>query len=193
LAGSLALLAGVLRLLPHPWNFTPVGALGLYAGARLPSWHAFAWPLGIMAATDLLLWAVAGHQPFDPFVYASFLITVLIGRMLSRTESAWAIGSASLLASVQFYLMTNFGAWLVLSSPTSPLPGDLRYSRDLSGLLACYVAGIPFFNTQAPPLGFFGNTVLGDLCFTGLLFGSYSWLSRRALLRHSGSASFAVR
>jgi hypothetical protein len=176
LASVLAVTAGLFRLIPHPWNFTPVGALGLFAGARLPSWHAFAWPVGVMAGSDLLLWAMLGKRPFDPFVYASFLLTVLIGRTLVRTESPWRIGGASLLASVQFFLVTNFGAWLTFLRQPEPL-----YPPTLSGLLTCYAAGIPFFGKDVPlPLGFFGNTVLGDLCFVALLFGAHAWLSRRA-------------
>jgi hypothetical protein len=48
----------------------------------------------------------------------------------------------------------------------------------LSGLLTCYVAALPFVGSNAPPLGFFGNQLVGDLFYTGILFGAY------ALLRH---------
>lgn len=171
---GLAVLAGVFRLLPHPPNFTPVGALGLFAGARLPLWQAFAWPLAVMAGTDLVLWRLLGYEPFNPYVYASLLFTVLLGRFLRNTTSPWKIGAASLGASVQFFLVTNFGAWL--AHATQP---PMFYSADLQGLLACYVAALPFFNTQAPPLGFFGNTLLGDLTFSALLFGAHALLSRR--------------
>ncbi len=34
-AVGMAVAAGLIRLLPHPWHFTPVGALGLFGGARL--------------------------------------------------------------------------------------------------------------------------------------------------------------
>ena len=52
--------------------------------------------------------------------------------------------------------------------------------RNLQGLVACYAAALPFTNRElAPPLGFSGNGLLGDLFFCGLLFGTHAWLSRR--------------
>src|SRR5262249_55859843 len=60
LASALAVAAGLIRLIPHPWNFPPVGALGLFAGARLRAWHAFALPVALMVVTDSLLWAMKG-------------------------------------------------------------------------------------------------------------------------------------
>jgi hypothetical protein len=169
-ASAAAVAAGLLRLVPMPPNLVPVGALGLFGGARLRSWHAFALPLAVMAVTDLLLWQLRGWQPFDPFVYASFLLYVVIGRALCRTSSVWRIGTASVLGSVQFYLITNFGAWLQLSNPSVAY-----YPRSAAGLLQAYLAGLPFAGQDAPaPLGWFGNTLLADLGFTFLLLGAYA-------------------
>jgi len=168
MTSGLAVLAGLLRLVPHPWNCTPVGALGLFAGGRLRSWHAFAVPVGVMVCSDILLALFWQKQPFDPFVYASFLVNVLLGRWLCRTESAARIGLASLLASFQFYLVTNFGAWLQLSSEAFG-----TYTRDLNGLAMAYVAGLPFS----------GGTFVGDLFFTATLFGLHAWLVRHAFPR----------
>ena len=39
---ALIVVVATMRLLPHPMNVTPIGALGLFAGAMLPSrmyWH----------------------------------------------------------------------------------------------------------------------------------------------------------
>jgi hypothetical protein len=179
----MAVVAGLLRLVPHPWNLTPVGALGIFAGARLRSWHAFALPLLVMAVTNAILSAVYGY-PFLyltlPFVLASFLVNVLLGRLLRRSESPFPIAAVSLLASVQFFLVTNFGVWLV--TVFWPAPDMVPYTPDLPGLLACYAAGIPFF----------GGTVAGDLIYCGLLFGLHSWLTRTrfAAERVSASPSF---
>jgi hypothetical protein len=160
-----------------------------FAGARLKSWHAVAVPVAVMALSDIVLKLTLypHHPPFDPFVYASFLINVLLGRWLCRTESVSRIGLASVLASVQFFLVTNFGYWLVASSqPDSPI------TRDLQGLLTSYLAAIPFLNTEAPPLGFFGNMVLGDLCFAGALFGLHAWLARTSFPRERVAPSRVV-
>ncbi len=181
MASSLAVLAGLVRLIPHPWNFTPGGAVELFAGARLRSWHAFIVPLLVRAVTDILLLAVQGlvadplfYVSFLPFVYVSIVLNVLLGRTLCRTESPWRIGSVTLLASIQFYLVTNFGAWI----------GSIDYPHTLQGLLTCYLAGLPFASSsQAPPLGFLGNSMAANLGYAAILFGAHAWLTRLAFPR----------
>jgi hypothetical protein len=162
------LLAGLMRLYPLEWNFAPVGALALFAGARLRSWVAFALPLVLMVATDALLAQKNGYpflHPGTPFVYGSFLVNVLLGRLLARTENPVAIAGAAVAASVQFYVVTNFGVWLT----SVLLPGDPHsYPPTLAGLLTCYEMGIPFYRW----------TFAGDLLFTAVFFGAHAWLTR---------------
>jgi hypothetical protein len=191
-AASMAIIAGLIRLIPHPWNFTPIAGIGLFGGARLRSWWAYVLPLAIMAVSDLLLWGIKGHADltlltyaFNPWVYGSFLFAVLCGRLLLRNGSAARIAAVSLLVSVQFFLATNFSAWLTLSAPLARADGTVMapfYTRDLSGLVTCYVAALPFFGSDAPPLGFFGNQLVGDLFYTGILFGAYALLRRGVLV-----------
>src|SRR5436190_19399206 len=90
LALSLVCLGVVARLVPHWPNFTPIGAAGLFAGARLRGWRAFAVPLLAMALSDPLLSAIYGFPAFSRmtvFIYASFLLNVLIGNLLRTSES----------------------------------------------------------------------------------------------------------
>ena len=155
LALGLTVLGALARLLPHAPNVAPVGSMSLYAGARLKGWQAFLLPLVLMAATDPL---VGGYSRATPFVYASFLISVWIGRRLQRTENAGRIAAACLLASTQFFLLTNFAVWLT----------GTWYPHTLAGLGLCYTAALPFF----------GWTTLGDLAYTGVFFGLHAWLSR---------------
>jgi hypothetical protein len=170
LASGIAVAAGLMRLIRIWPNFAPIGALGLFGGARLNSWQAVALPLGVMVASDYLLRAIYNLMPFDPFVYGSFLVYVLLGRLLCRTNSPWRIGLASVLGSVQFFLITNFGAWLTTG----------MYPRTWDGLVTCYLAALPFYGLDSRLLlGFFGNTLLSDLLFTGCLFGAYALLSRK--------------
>jgi uncharacterized protein DUF6580 len=153
LAIGLTVLGSLARLAPHPPNFAPVGSLSLFGGARLGGWQAYLLPLALMAITDPL---VGGYSFTTPFVYASFLIGVWIGRRLASSESVVRIGSACVLNSTLFFLITNFGSWLAF------------YPRTWSGLATCYAAAIPFY----------GMTVLGGLFYTGVLFGLHAWLSR---------------
>src|SRR5438309_5975542 len=104
LAAGLILLGAIVRVL-QAVNFAPVGAMGLFAGARLRGWQAYALPLVLMAVTDPLL---GGYSLATPFVYASFLISVWIGTRLRQTENPLAIGAGALAGSIQFFLITNF-------------------------------------------------------------------------------------
>jgi hypothetical protein len=146
-AGALA------RLAPHPWNFTPVGSISLFAGARLRGWQAFLLPLVLMAVTDPL---VGGYSVTTPFIYAAFLINVWIGRRLQSTENPARIGLACLACSVQFFLLSNFGSWLGF------------YAHTWAGLAQCYTLALPFF----------ARTLAGDVVYTTALFGLHAWLSR---------------
>jgi uncharacterized protein (TIGR00290 family) len=144
-------LAAVLRILPHPWNFTPVGAIALFSGAMVRSRRlAFVFPILAMLAADLFL----GFNKLSPLVYASFALSVLIGRLLTRNRDIPRVAGATFLGALQFFLITNFGVWAFLGS----------YPRTLAGLLACYVSGVPFF----------WNTLAGDACYTALLFGGFA-------------------
>lgn len=156
LAMSLTVLGILGRLMPHPWNFTPVGSVSLFSGARMRGWQAFLLPLFLMAVTDPL---VGGYSVATPFVYAAFLVNVWIGRRLRASENAGRIGAACLVCSTQFFLITNFGMWL----------STAMYPHTAAGLAACYVAALPFF----------GYTLAGDLAFAGLFFGLHAWLSRK--------------
>jgi hypothetical protein len=149
----LAVLSALGRVLPHPFNFTPVGGASLFAGARLNGWMAFLLPVAVMAVTDPI---VGGFSFASPFVYAAFLINVLIGRSLRRTNSPIRIGTAAFLCSLQFFVITNFATFLQFFPHTS------------SGLIACYTQAIPFF----------GRTLAGDLTTTALVFGLHYWLTR---------------
>lgn len=198
IALPLVLLLGIMafffRIDPfgHPANLTPIGAMALFGGARLRAWWAFCLPLAIMAMTDLFLWTTKGWVPFNPYVYGSFVLMVLIGRLLTRTESVWKIGTACLAGSVLFFLITNFGVWLGSSVPVSQMAGQayatkpdtqysfplIYYAQSFDGLMMCYVLALPFNNPVAPPFGFFGNLLIGDLFFTGLVFSAQALLWR---------------
>jgi hypothetical protein len=156
------LLAALLRIFPPEWNFAPVGALALFAGARLRSWLAFALPLAVMLATDALLAQRPGYSfpyPGMELNYGSFLLYVLLGRTLARTENPLRLGATTLVGSVQFFLISNFGSWLWQAQP---------YPYTVDGLLQCYAAGVPFFP----------KTVGSDLLFAATLFGAHALLTR---------------
>ncbi len=165
LALGLTLFGALLRLVPHLPNFAPVAGLSLFAGARLRSWQAYIVPLIIMTVTEPIMGSVLNYPPYTivtPFVCGSFLVNVWIGSHLRRTENPWHIGGAVFLGSVQFFLITNFGLWV---------SGISVFPLTLSGLMTCYLAGIPYF----------GRSIASDMAYAGLMFGLHAWLTRAVL------------
>jgi hypothetical protein len=161
---SLTVAAAVVRLLPHPPNFAPVGGLALFGGARLKGWQAYLIPVLVMLVTDPILSHLAGFPAYSamtPLIYLCFLINVLLGRtFLRNTASPTRIGAIVVVGSTQFFLITNFFAWLSAGA---------FYAHSAAGLAACYVAALPFF----------GRTLLADLFYSGILFAAHYALSRR--------------
>src|SRR5260370_11403301 len=76
---ALIVLAAALRVAPHPWNFTPVGAMALFSGALLKDRRlAFFFPLLAL----FLRYIFTSFHNLIPILYASFLINVAIGLWL---------------------------------------------------------------------------------------------------------------
>jgi hypothetical protein len=155
LALAIIALAAALRIAPHPWNFTPLGAMALFSGAIIRDRRlAFFFPILALFVGDIFI----GLHRLLPVVYASFLVSVAIGFWLRHRRSLGRITRATLLGAIQFFLVTNFAVWAF----------GLSYPRNSAGLLACYVAGIPFF----------WNTLAGDAVYATLLFGGLALAER---------------
>lgn len=138
------------RFIPHPPNFTPISAIALFGGAYYSDKKlAFVIPLLVMFLSDLFL----GMHSLIPFVYMSFAIIVFLGFQLRERKSTLKIAAAAVSGSIIFFILTNFAVWLIGSF----------YPKNFEGLIACYVAAIPFFQ----------NTLLGNIVYTTFLFGSF--------------------
>src|SRR6266446_6920746 len=97
---SMILMAAVLRIAPHPWNFTPVGAMALFSGALVRDRRlAFLFPLLALFAGDLFV----GFHKLMFVVYASFLVNVAIGLWLRDRRTIARISLATLLGAIQFF------------------------------------------------------------------------------------------
>jgi hypothetical protein len=155
LALALIVLAAALRIAPHPWNFTPVGAMALFSGTVLKDRRlAFFFPLLALFLGDIFI----GFHKLMFVVYASFLVNVAIGLWLRDRRTITRITLATLLGVVQFFIVTNFAVWALGSF----------YPRTVAGLVACYAAGVPFF----------WNTLAGDAFYATLLFGGFALAER---------------
>ena len=141
-------LAAILRIAPHPWNFTPVGAMALFAGALIKDRRvAFAFPLVALFVGDIFV----GFHKLIPLVYASFLVDVALGYGIRKHRTVARIAGVTALGAMQFFLVTNFGVWAFLGS----------YPQTAAGLIDCYAEGLPLL----------ANTLAGDSFYATLLFG----------------------
>jgi hypothetical protein len=160
----LILTAAFCRMIPHPANFVPIGAMALFGAAYYKSKRtAFLVPLLALWLSDLavnnILYA-SHYKTFTLFysgfywIYGSTALTTLTGFFLLKKINALTVAGSSLVASVMFFLITNFGVF----------PGNPLYSQDFKGLMDCYIAGIPFF----------GGTLAGNIFYSAVLFGGFA-------------------
>lgn len=153
----LLVVAAISRLIPHPFNFTAIGAMALFSGAVIRDRRlAFLLPIVVMLLTDAFLGFHASMMP----VYACFTFTVFLGVLMRNKQNPLTISACSIFSSVVFFLVTNLPFWYADIS---------LYPLTWQGTLESYTAAIPFF----------GNQLAGDLFFNLLLFGSYYFLERR--------------
>lgn len=141
----LILLGLVTRLIPHWPNFTALGAVALFGGSQLtPKWLAPFATFIILLLTDFVIGFYAGFS----VVYLAFILMTIQGMFMKKHTSN--IVGHSVVASVVFFLITNFGSWM----------GSPMYPQNVSGLISAYYAGLPFM------LPFMASTVLYSLGLT---------------------------
>ncbi|MBC86939.1 MAG: hypothetical protein CL677_07140 [Bdellovibrionaceae bacterium] len=161
LVAGLMLLAVSFRFFPHPMNFTPVLAMALMAGRWTKTPLGLSLPVFAMFLSDVLI----GFSSISLVVYASIGLIYLMGAWMN-SGSYKTIGIQAFLSSVLFFFVTNAGVWMMTTA----------YEPGWKGLMASYVAGIPFFH----------NTLLGTLVFSlGL-----EWVYRKSVAKLNLNPSF---
>jgi hypothetical protein len=142
------------RALPHAPNFTPVAACALFAASilRLRA-LSLVVPVFAMLLGDWL------HGFYDwrmmAIVYAALALPACAASLSGRLRGPRAIVPVMLASAAAFFLITNFAVWAFGS----------MYAPDAGGLVACYVAALPFLK----------YTIAGDLFWAAALFGG-QWL-----------------
>jgi len=167
--GGLVFLAALSRLFPHPPNFTPIGGMALFGAAYFSrKYLAFLVPVLAFWMSDLVLNNVVYAAYFESFSWfsqallwscAAMVLIVVLGKTLLKKVTPMKLMGSSLLASIIFFALSNFGVWA----------SGTMYPMTAEGLMACFAAGIPFF----------GNTVVGDLVYTTVLFGGFEVLKNQ--------------
>jgi hypothetical protein len=162
----LILLAAASRLLPHPPNFAPIAAIGLFAGAAFDRRAAWLVPFAALLLSDAFL---GFYHPVSMFWnYAGFASCLLLGAsILGPARTLPRFAGATLASSVAFFALSNFGMW-----------ASGYYPRTAAGLAECYVAALPFFR----------NTFASDVLYSAALFGGWA-LARAAFRRATPEAA----
>ena len=153
---SLILFAIALRLLPHPPNFSPIGAIGLFAGCYLSLKRFWIIPIVALFVSDFVL---GFYHPISMLsVYLSFGISALLGSFFLKDKiTPFRITGTAIFSATQFFILSNLGVWI----------SGLIYPMNITGLISCYVMAIPFY----------GNTLLSELFYAFILFGTYYFLT----------------
>lgn len=166
---TLIFFAAFSRCIPHIQNFSPLGAISLFGAAYFSKkWQAFLVPLAATWLSDLFLNNVIYAKYYHGFVwleqgfywiYGTYALIIGVGFFILKKINLGRVIMAAWASTIIFYLITNFACW----------PGSSLYSQDWRGLSQCYIAGIPFIK----------GTLLGDLFYSGILFGSFEWARKR--------------
>lgn len=145
------------RFVVHLPNFTPIGALALFAGFYLPRRYALALPLLAMFVSDMF---IGFYNPMIMLaVYGSFGVAVLIGGAIKNHQNIFAIGGATLGSSLLFFIATNFAVWAFSN----------YYAHTVTGLLYCFTLALPFFK----------YSLSGDMFWASIFFGTYAYFALR--------------
>jgi len=175
---GIVITAAAMRLLPHPPNVTPIAAMALFGGVYFNSRiTAILVPLTAMYLSDIVLgfffYDFGWFHWFMPFVYGSFAVTVCLGLLIRRRLTPLTVSGAALGGSVLFFILTNFGVWLI---------GGL-YPKTPAGLFSCYIAAIPFFR----------NMLVGNAAYTLMLFGGFALAQRYLPVLREETAGIPAR
>ena len=158
------LLAAFTRIMPHPPNFSPMAAIGLFGAAHFAKkWQAFFIPLIGIWISDLVINNYVYSSSSSNFVwfysgfywqYISYILIIFAGLFIfNRGISLTKTFGGMISSSGIFFLVSNFGVWA----------GGTMYPKNFGGLITCYAAGVPFIH----------NTIISDVLFTTVLFGTY--------------------
>ena len=147
------------RLIPHPWNFTPVLAMGIFSGYYFKQFYLGLFIVIVsMFLGDLYL----GFHSTMFFTYISLAVAVIFGLYIKQFKLTEILFSG-LVSSVCFFIITNFGAWLTLG----------MYEKNFAGLLQSYVLAIPFFH----------NTLISTFLYLILLKLLFDFIIRKKIIK----------
>ena len=163
---GLILILALARLIPHPPNFTPIIAVAIVSGYFFKNLN---FSLIILLIAMLISDLFIGFYENVFFVYASLLLITFIFHKISKKINFKNLFVFSFAGSLIFFIISNFGVWIL----GSPGLDNLPYDKNLNGLIECYILAIPFF----------GNTFLSTVIFSYPAIFIYRSLATRSSAR----------
>ena len=134
------------RLVDHPANFAPIGALALVAGFYVASRYGWGIAIGAVLISDLI---IGFYSPLIMLsVYASYIAIWGLGRSARASKTRFTLVPSTLLGAGFFFLLTNGAVWAF----------STMYPKTVEGLYMSYAMGIPFFKW----------TLLGDVLYVSM-------------------------
>jgi len=160
IVSAVILIVSLARVLPHPIPIS-ISALALCAAVYLPQkWSAFLLFFGGLFISDLVL----GLHSMIPVVYVSLVPVLCVGFWLKKTLGAQNIAGATVLGSLFYFLLTNFGVW-VLGGCDWTAAEAREFPLTFAGLMSAFAGGFPGLPKK----------ILSDLLGSALLFGIFPW------------------
>ena len=154
IAYILIIIGFMMRLLPHVPNMAPIATIAIFAGTYLPK-RVVPWvPLAIMIASDLII----GLHDVVFYTWGAFILIGFLGMRLKENKTVLNIFGTTVLSALLFFVISNFGVALAW------------YPHTAQGFINCYVQALPFLR----------NTMISNIVFAFLLFGSYELIRKLA-------------
>lgn len=145
------LLAAISRLIKHPFNFTPIIAMSLFAGCYMNKKYLVLLPILAMVVSDYFIgfydWQVMAS------VYLAIALVFAIGWILKKHKKWQNVALSAIISSLLFFVITNLAVWAFFD----------WYPHTWQGFVNCFTLAIPFFR----------NSLIGDVFYVGIFFGLY--------------------
>tara|TARA_B110000037_G_C17042685_1_gene474365 strand:+ start:614 stop:1135 length:522 start_codon:yes stop_codon:yes gene_type:complete len=132
------------KLLPHPPNFTPYVAFAVMSGILFNNKYlSIATILASMAVADYFIGFYNG------MIYLYFSLAAVSFLSFYKKINYKNLYIHAIFGAFIFFALSNFFVWM---------NGNM-YTKDINGLILCYVMAIPFFT----------NTLLSTVLFSYLI------------------------
>ncbi len=175
---SVILLAAAFRLVQSSpvfsilSNLTPFGAMALFGGHYFKDkWKAVLIPVIALWISDIFLNRAYYTDQWVFFyggqlwVYGTFAATVGLGMVMGKASFTRVIGFG-VGAALLHWLVTDFGVWI---GGSTDITTGLPFTKDWNGFVKCLTLALPFLR----------NMIIGNIVFSGVMFGVFEWAQRR--------------